>query len=264
MSVLERIVRDKLPQLERKKSDSSYREMIKRLASERGETLKFDCRRKKPCIIAEIKQASPSEGLIKEVDPVKVAQGYGKAGACAISVLTEENYFNGSLQFLREIRQRVDIPLLRKDFIVDELELWEAKAFGADMVLLIVKILDEVKLRDFIETSLGLGLTPLVEVFNERELERALKYYDRLVGVNNRNLETLEVDLSVSERIIPLMKEAGVKCAVAESGISSAEDIKRLAKVGADAFLIGTSLMKAEDPYRKLRELMENFESQTS
>ena len=147
---------------------------------------------------------------------------------------------------------------------MDELELWEAKAFGADMVLLIVKILDEVKLRDFIETSLGLGLTPLVEVFNEWELERVLKYYDRLVGVNNRNLETLEVDLSVSERIIPLMKEAGVKCAVAESGISSAEDIKRLARVGADAFLIGTSLMKAEDPYRKLRELMENFESQTS
>jgi indole-3-glycerol phosphate synthase len=257
MNILERIVREKLPQLEKKSADASYRARIKRLASERGETLKFHCSLRKPCIIAEIKQASPSEGVIKRVDPVEVARGYRNAGACAISVLTEENYFNGSLQFLQEIRQRVDIPLLRKDFIVDELELWEAKAFGADMVLLIVKILDEVKLRDFIETSLGLGLTPLVEVFDEWELERAIKYYTQLVGVNNRNLETLEVDLSVSERIIPLMKEAGVKCAVAESGISSAEDIKRLARVGADAFLIGTSLMNASDPAQKLRELIE-------
>ncbi|RTZ69053.1 MAG: indole-3-glycerol phosphate synthase TrpC [Aquificaceae bacterium] len=257
MSVLEKIVEDKLPRLEEKKANPDYRSMVKNLALERKETLTFDCSVRKPCIIAEIKQASPSEGLIKRVDPIEVAKGYQTAGACAISVLTEENYFKGSLDFLKSIRQRVTIPLLRKDFIVDELELWEAKAFGADLVLLIVKILDEVKLRDFIETSLGLGLTPLVEVFDEWELEKALKYYDKLVGVNNRNLETLEVDLKVSERILPLMKSAGVHCAVAESGISTPKDIERLSKAGADAFLIGTSLMKSENPSQKLKELIE-------
>jgi indole-3-glycerol phosphate synthase len=258
MNVLRKIVEDKLPRLKEKKQNPEYARRIKELADERKETKNFleCCNLQKVRIIAEIKQASPSEGEIKKVNPVEVAKIYEQNGACAISVLTEENYFKGSLEFLKRVREAVNLPLLRKDFIVDELELWEAKAFGADMVLLIVKILDEVQLRDFIDTSIGLGLTPLVEIFEVWELERVLKYYDNLVGVNNRNLETLEVDLSVSERVIPIMKEAGVKCAVAESGITSAEDIKRLLKVGADAFLVGTSLMKSEDPGAKLRELI--------
>ena len=258
MSILRKIVGDKLPKLKEKKANPDYIKRIKELAEERKDIRDFlhCCDIEKIRVIAEIKQASPSEGTIKLVDPVEVAKVYEQNGACAISVLTEENYFKGSLDFLKIVRESVNLPLLRKDFIVDELELWEAKAFGADMVLLIAKILDEVQLRDFIETSLGLGLLPLVEVFEISELEKVLKYYKTLVGVNNRNLETLEVDLSVSERVIPLMKEAGVKCAIAESGISSPQDIEKLLKVGADAFLIGTSLMKAENPAEKLKSLL--------
>ena len=259
MNILQKIVKDKLPHLERKKLNPSYVRRIKELAQNRKDVkdpFKSCCNKKVP-IIAEIKQASPSEGEIKKVDPVEIAKIYEHSGACAISVLTEENYFRGSLEFLKKVRDAVNIPLLRKDFIVDPLEVWEAKAFGADMVLLIVKILDEVLLRDLIDLSKELGLTPLVEVFDEGELEKVLKYYRDLVGVNNRNLETLEVDLKVSERLIPKMKEAGVRCAVAESGISKREDIEKLLKVGADAFLIGTSLMKSPDPGRKLKELID-------
>ncbi len=258
MSVLERIVADKMPRLEEKLSDPSYRSWIRALALERKDIRNFTecCSQNKTRIIAEIKRASPSEGTIREADPVEVARVYEQNGACAISVLTEENYFKGSLDFLREVRKAVNIPLLRKDFVVHEFELLEAKAFGADMVLLIARILDEYQLRDFVETSLGLGLLPLVEVFDERELDKVLKYYTTLVGVNNRNLETLEVDLSVSERIIPILKGAGVQCAVAESGIETRSDIERLQRAGADAFLVGTSLMKSRDPAQKLRELL--------
>jgi indole-3-glycerol phosphate synthase len=258
MSVLEKIVEDKLPKLKKKKASRDYVRKIREMAEEREDIRDFliCCNENKVRIIAEIKQASPSEGTIKIVDPVEIAKIYEQNGACAISVLTEENYFKGSLEFLKLVRENVNIPLLRKDFIVDELELWEAKAYGADMVLLIARILDEIQLRDFVEMSLGLGLLPLVEVFEYRELERVLKHYTTLVGVNNRNLETLEVDLSVSERLIPVLKEAGVKCAVAESGIEKREDIERLLKAGADAFLIGTSLMKSEKPVEKLKEFL--------
>jgi len=258
MNILRKIVTDKLPRLKEKKQNARYVKEIIELANLRTDIKNFFecCNNFDIRIIAEIKQSSPSEGLIKEVDPVKVARVYEQNGACAISVLTEENYFGGSLEFLKRVRETVNLPILRKDFIVDELEIWEAKAYGADMVLLIVKILDEFQLRDFIDVTLGLGLTPLVEIFDIWELERVLKYYDRLVGVNNRNLETLEVDLSVSEKVIPLMKDSGVECAVAESGIASSGDIKRLLKAGADAFLIGTSLMKSPNPAAKLKELL--------
>ena len=259
MSVLERIVSDKFPRLREKVSDRDYWKKIRELAEQRKEVKNFlheCCNFNPPRIIAEIKQASPSEGDIREVDPVEVAKLYAQKGACAISVLTEENYFKGSLEFLKRVKEAVSLPLLRKDFIVHELEIWEAKAYGADAVLLIARLLDRYQLRDFIDTSLGLGLTPLVEVFEERELEKFLHYYKEMVGVNNRDLETLRVDLTVSERVIPLLKGEGVKCAVAESGISKREDIDRLQRAGADAFLIGTSLMRSENPGEKLSSLL--------
>jgi len=166
MSVLERIVEDKLPRLKEKLLNPDYKRKVRELAEGRREIKDFlqCCDLNETRIIAEIKQASPSEGTIKEVDPVEVAKIYQRGGACAISVLTEENYFKGSLEFLQRVREAVELPLLRKDFIVHELEIWEAKAFGADMVLLIARILDGVQLRDFVETALGLGLMPLVEV----------------------------------------------------------------------------------------------------
>lgn len=259
MSVLERIVSDKFPRLREKVSDREYWKKIRALAEQRREVKNFlssCCHFNPPRIIAEIKQASPSEGNIREVDPVEVAKIYAQKGACAISVLTEENYFKGSLEFLKRVKEAVSLPLLRKDFIVHELEIWEAKAYGADAVLLIARLLDRYQLRDFIDTSLGLGLTPLVEVFEERELEKFVHYYKDMVGVNNRDLETLRVDLSVSQRVIPLLKGEGVKCAVAESGINQREDIERLQRAGADAFLIGTSLMRSPNPGEKLRSLL--------
>jgi indole-3-glycerol phosphate synthase len=256
--ILQKIVDNKKDLVKEKKQNPDYVKKIKEEAFLRQDIKNFlsCCEEDKIRIIAEIKQASPSEGLIKEVDPVEVAKIYEQNGACAISVLTEETYFKGSLEFLKRVREAVKIPLLRKDFIIDELEIFEAKAYGADMVLLIAKILDEIQLRDFIDVSLGLGLLPLVEIFDPWEMEKVLKHYTTLVGVNNRNLETLEVDLSVSEQLIPILKQAGVKCAVAESGISQPEDIKRLLAAGADAFLIGTSLMKSPDPGKKLKELL--------
>ena len=261
MKILQQIVNAKLPLLEKKKKDTLYVEKIKEMANKRKDIknpFESCCERKIP-IIAEIKQASPSEGMIKKVDPVEVAKIYEQNGACAISVLTEENYFKGSLEFLKKVRKAVNLPLLRKDFIVDPLEVWEAKAFGADMVLLIAKILDEAKLKDLIDLALELGLTPLVEIFDENELEKVVKYYKDLVGVNNRNLETLHVDLKVSERLIPLMKKAGVKCTVAESGIKSKSEVEKLLQIGADMFLIGTSLMKSPNPGEKLKSLADTF-----
>jgi len=258
MSVLERIVSDKLPKLKEKLADADYKKRVREFSEFRKDIKNFSecCSGKGIHIIAEIKQASPSEGEIRKVNPVELAKIYEENGACAISVLTEENYFGGSLQFLKRVREAVDLPLLRKDFIVDEFEIYEAKAFGGDAVLLIARILDKYQLRDFIDTALGLGLTPLVEIFEERELEKFIHHYRNVVGVNNRNLETLKVDLSVSERLIPVLKEGGVECAVAESGINSRDDIERLLKVGADAFLVGTSLMKSENPAKKLRKLL--------
>jgi len=254
---LEKIKALKREKLEAKKRDKSYISFLKeRLTEVSPIKREFKCPKDRNCIIAEIKQASPSEGMIKEVNPVAMAQIYEKAQASAISVLTEEIFFKGSLDFLARVSKKVHIPVLRKDFILDEIEILEAKVFGADLILLIASLLTESQLRDFVETSLELGLTPLIEIFEEKEINKVLKYYDYLIGVNNRNLQTLEVNIGHSEKIIPLLKESGVKIAVAESGIKNCEDIKRLKKAQADAFLIGTSLMKSSNPYEKLKKLV--------
>jgi len=207
-------------------------------------------------IIAEVKKASPSQGKIKDVNPSEQAKLYEKAGAVAISVLTERNYFSGSLEDLAQVRKSVNLPLLRKDFLFHRVHLLEARAFGADAVLLIVKMLTDKELRELISFSEELGLTPLVEVFTLEEARRAIDAGARVVGINNRDLRTLKVDLSVTKELAPRVKELGAKFVVSESGISSRKEILELMNYQVDAFLVGTSLMKSGDPYLKLRELL--------
>ncbi|MDW8095822.1 MAG: indole-3-glycerol phosphate synthase TrpC [Aquificaceae bacterium] len=207
-------------------------------------------------IIAEVKKASPSEGHIKDVLPLEQARLYQEAGAVAISVLTDTKFFGGSLQDLSDVRKGVNLPLLRKDFIIHPVQLLEAKAYGADVVLLIVRILEDSLLRELLEYAEMLGLYHLVEVFNLEEAERALKAGARVIGINNRDLDTLKVDVSLSERLAPSIKDMGAKFVIAESGIENREQILRLENSGVDAFLIGTSLMKSPDPVKKLKELV--------
>ena len=211
------------------------------------------CRTK---IIAEVKKASPSAGKIREVDPVTQAKTYQEAGAVAISVLTDGNYFGGSVEDLKRVSEAVDIPVLRKDFIIDELQILEAKAYGADAVLLIVRALSPERLKDLIAYAYDLGLEPLVEVFSLQEAKLALRSGARVIGINNRDLETLKVDVFLTKELAPKIKELGAQFVVAESGIETREQIEELLNCQVDAFLIGTSLMKSDDPARKLKELL--------
>lgn len=208
------------------------------------------------CIIAEVKRASPSRGLIREdFDPVAIAMEYAASGATAISVVTEDRFFQGSLDYLRAVRRAISLPLLRKDFVVDAYQIAEARSSGADAILLIAAILTLSQLRDLHEQAQALTLDALVEVHNEAELDDALEAGARLVGINNRDLHTFEVDLAVSERLLRRVP-SGV-LAVCESGIGGIEDLRRLEKAGSRAFLIGETLMRAPSPGAKLAELLE-------
>lgn len=207
-------------------------------------------------IIAEVKKASPSKGVIREdFDPVAIARDYAMHGASAISVLTEEHFFQGSLAYLEQIRGAVTEPLLRKDFIMDPYQLFEAKSYGADAVLFIAALLDPQLLRDLIEQAKALSLDALVEVHSEAELHAAVKSGAQLLGINNRDLKTFEVSLSTAEKLAPLIPRG--MPAVCESGIDSVEQIRRVEQWGIHVFLIGESLMRARHPGEKLRELLE-------
>ncbi|MDR2565715.1 MAG: indole-3-glycerol phosphate synthase TrpC [Bifidobacteriaceae bacterium] len=206
-------------------------------------------------VIAEVKRSSPSRGPIAAIaDPAALAQAYEAGGAAAISVLTESRHFHGSLADLAAVRRAVDIPVLRKDFVVSSYQVWEARAHGADLVLLIVAALDRLQLIGLIERTVSLGMTPLVEVHNEAELELAQEAGARLVGFNARNLKTLSVDPSVFGRLAPLAGPDVVK--VAESGVSSPHDLAAYAHRGADAVLIGEYLASASHPEQAVRELV--------
>lgn len=206
-------------------------------------------------IIAEVKKASPSKGLIRaDFEPLSIARDYAAGGASAISVLTEERFFEGQLQYLEKIRDAVEVPLLRKDFILDPYQIFEAKSFGADAILLIAAMLDPGLLRELCAQATELALDSLIEVHTEKELESALAAGAKLVGINNRDLKTFAVNLAVTERLAPLVP-AGIP-AVCESGIDSLEQIRRVEKLGVHVFLIGESLMRAPAPGEKLRELL--------
>lgn len=209
-----------------------------------------------PAVIAEIKRASPSKGALAPVrfDPAATARAYESGGAAALSVLTEEEFFKGSLDDLDIARGAVRIPVLRKDFTIDEYHVAEAGARCADAVLLISTILPTQRLRQLREYAAKLGLAALVEVHDEEELKSAVDSGAQIIGINNRNLRTFEVTLETSLRLAPQVPDGALK--VSESGIRSAEDIRRLAQAGFQAFLIGEHVMKSKDPQHALRNLL--------
>jgi len=212
----------------------------------------------RPRLIAELKRASPSKGILApHLDLFQVAEIYAQNGAAALSVLTDEKFFLGNLETLRELRfaRQSELPLLRKDFILDEVQLYESRANGADAILLIAAALpDDGHFADLHAISLEFGLTPLVEVHNEAETERSLRLKDiRLIGINNRNLNTFEVSLETTERIRPMIPDE--IAVVAESGIFHGSDVERLSQAGVHAILVGEALVTAPDIAAKVREL---------
>jgi indole-3-glycerol phosphate synthase len=206
-------------------------------------------------VIAELKPASPSRGVIRDpFDPVALAQSLTAAGAAALSVLTEPEFFGGSLKNMRDARKEIAAPVLRKDFIFDSWQVWESRANDADSFLLIVAALDDLLLRELMSLGHELGMEPLVEVHTTAELERAMAAGARIIGVNNRDLRTLDVRLETSLKLIELIPEDRI--AVAESGLSTHADLVRLRGAGFDAFLIGEHLMRADDPAAALAGLL--------
>jgi indole-3-glycerol phosphate synthase len=206
-------------------------------------------------IIAELKPASPSQGVIRDpFDPIVLGQSLAAAGAAALSVLTEPEFFGGSLKNMRDARKEIAAPVLRKDFIFDSWQVWESRANDADSFLLIVAALDDLLLRELIGMGRQLGMEPLVEVHTKAELDRALAAEARIVGVNNRDLRTLDVRLETSLELISLIPDECI--AVGESGLSTNADLVRLRNAGFDAFLIGEHLMRAEDPAAALANLL--------
>jgi indole-3-glycerol phosphate synthase len=205
-------------------------------------------------VIAEIKKASPSAGVIAEsFDPVQIAKNYERAGASAISVLTDEKFFRGSLEHLINVRSAVSVPLLRKDFILEEIQIAESVASGADAVLLIVTALEETQLVDLLSVAGGYKVDALVEVHARDELERALAAGAKLVGINNRNLATFDIDLATTEQLCRDVPDDIIL--VSESGIKTARDVERVKSCGADAILVGEALMRGELSIEQIRSL---------
>ena len=270
MNILDTIVEEKKREVallpKRTLSAADLQEALRR----RGERRDFFAALRKPksgsvALIAEVKKASPSAGVIRpDFDPVRIARDYEAAGASCLSVLTDVKFFQGSLDYLRQIRQAIKLPLLRKDFIIDERQILEAIEWGADAILLIVAILSDSELKRFHTLAVEAGLSALVEVHDEAELDRALAVGAELIGVNNRNLKTFKVDLGTTERLALRLRAASCQTAgslnshllVAESGIHTRADVERLAKCGAGAILVGESLMRHDDLQAKVRDLL--------
>jgi indole-3-glycerol phosphate synthase len=211
-------------------------------------------------LIAEVKRSSPSKGRIREdFNPVAIASLYEENGAAAVSVVTESRYFEGRPSFLAAIRNFVQIPLLRKDFIIDPYQIYETRFLGADAVLLIARILEATRLREFIGLSSELGLSSLVEIHDEADLEKAVSAGAEVIGINNRDLSTFVTDLGVSLRLAPLVPSGFL--VISESGIRSRGDIDRLISAGIQGFLVGETLMRERDVAGKMRELLARGET---
>lgn len=256
MSVLEEIIAGVLIDLKNRQETTSLEE-LKNLASKREKTIDPLplLKQEGVSVIAEVKRSSPSKGELAQIkDPADLAKAYEAGGACIVSVLTEERRFSGSLKDLQEVRQAIEIPILRKDFIVSSYQLWEARAYGADLVLLIVAALEQSALVSLIERAESIGLTPLVEVHKASEVDRAMEAGAKIIGINSRNLKTLEVHPETFSQLAPLITNGAIK--IAESGIAGPRDLVNYANLGADAVLIGESLVRAQDPKAFVHELV--------
>lgn len=261
-NILEKIVNTKLQEvkkhIEHESMDSlKNHEGIKTSSRNFVEAIKFHHTRNSSAVIAEVKKASPSKGIIREnFNPVEIAMSYEKGGAACLSVLTDEQYFKGHLSYLNLVRSQVELPILRKDFIIDPYQIYQAKAYGADCILLIVAILSERQLLEFEKIAFDLDLSVLVEVHSQEELEVALKMQTPLLGINNRNLKTFDVSLETSLSLKKNVSEDRI--VVTESGIFSKQDVMLMSDAGIKTFLVGESFMREEDPGSALQNLFYN------
>jgi indole-3-glycerol phosphate synthase len=255
MNILDTIVEQKKREVAALRETDVTVQSLKNALTKRGDHRGFTYALRHPqrgplALIAEVKKASPSAGIIcADFDPVRIAKQYEAAGASCLSVLTDEEFFQGSLDHLKQIRAAVKLPLLRKDFIIDERQILEAIQSGADAILLIVAILSDSELKRFHELATEAGLAVLVEVHDERELERALDFDARLIGVNNRDLKSFTVDLATTEKLAAKVfsrRQREDVLLVAESGIQTGADVERVARAGANAILVGESLMRGD------------------
>lgn len=258
--ILDEIVEKRKIQLEREKAAADF-ETVKRAAEKLDrQCISFKFALAKPdrlSVISEVKKASPSKGLIQpNFDPVKIAKEYETCGADAVSCLTEEHYFQGSSEYFKAIRQAINLPMIRKDFIIDEYQIYEARLMGADAILLIAAVLDDEKLKRFGDTARSLGLDILAETHDESELERVLALDFDIIGINNRNLKTFEVTLETTAKLAGMIPEG--KVIVSESGIRDNADMKTVRGYGADAVLIGETLMRSGNIGATLTALREN------
>jgi indole-3-glycerol phosphate synthase len=263
MNILETIVERKRQEIQSLPAEPVSGASLKALMTQRGDFRNFAAaiRGKAPvALIAEVKKASPSAGLIRaDFDPVKIAREYEMAGAHCLSVLTDKDFFQGSLEFLRAIRRAVKLPLLRKDFIIDPRQIREAIEWGADAILLIVAILSDAQLRFYLEMASQAGLAVLVETHDESEMGRAIQAGAQLIGVNNRDLKSFHVDIATTERLALRMRSSSNNAntlLVSESGIHTHADVVRLARCGSSAILVGESLMRHSNIAQKVAELL--------
>lgn len=256
MSVLEEIIVGVKEDLERRMSSTSLEELKERALSAASPRNPLAALADESVsVIAEVKRSSPSKGDLAPIaDPAALAEQYELGGATVISVLTEERRFHGSLADLDAVRARVDTPLLRKDFVISSYQIWEARAHGADVILLIVAALEQEALVSLLERTESLGMLALVEVHTEEEVHRAVAAGAKVIGVNARNLKTLEVDRGTFARLAPLIPQGIVK--IAESGIRDNQDVLEYAKLGANAVLVGESLVTGKDPRSAVADLV--------
>jgi indole-3-glycerol phosphate synthase len=256
--ILSRILTQKKKEIEQAKAGLSQEEIIEKTASlppRRGLKLAIS-QVHQISLIAEIKKASPSKGVIREdFNPSRIAQLYQSNGARAISVLTDEQFFKGALEHLNRVREVINLPVLRKDFIIDEYQIYQSLLAGADAVVLIAAILSKQELARFLSVASGLGIDVIVEVHSEEDVEKISQIDPPIIGINNRDLSSFEVNLQTTERLIRLISRQG-KIIVSESGIKTHQDIMRLKSLGVNAVLIGEVFMESEDISAKVKEVM--------
>lgn len=264
--ILERILEHKKAELRRKQSRVYLTDLKNRISDARPplgfvNALEAGRTADSPALIAEVKKASPSQGLMRpefadQFDPLTIARTYRKYGASALSVLTDQDFFLGNLDYLLAIKNEVGLPSLNKEFMIDEVQFYEARAYGADCVLLIVAALDRIQLQDLYAIAVGLNLNVLIETHDEREVDIVLERIPQapLLGINNRDLKTFSTDLSVTQRLAKRIPSD--KLIVSESGIHKRNDVNRIHESGAKAMLIGESLIKADDIGEKMKELL--------
>jgi indole-3-glycerol phosphate synthase len=256
--ILNDIVEQRKIQLEKEEERKPFEKLM-----EEVEGIETNCKNfykalsgNKLAVIAEIKKASPSKGIIREdFKPIDLAKDYIKAGANALSILTEEHYFQGSTRYLRKIRRETYLPILRKDFIIDEYQIYESRLYGADAILLIAAILDDEQMERFDDVASGLGMSVVFEVHNKEELDRVLKLNPLIIGINNRDLTDFTIDLSTTERLALDVEIPPETLIISESGIATNADMKFVRSCGANAVLVGEKLMKANNIPLAMQEL---------